>query len=232
MSDERVNEIEDKIARGELTAAQVFTQMRQLIPAARAQQGEGREAAMDDAEGGPLPCPFCGQEPHRMPHPDPTYPQVQCRNIECPIGINGEEVSLESWNIRAHPPKAQGVPEIVVKALRIAMHHWMKDGVESADEEDATFCDSVLQELLLSTTPPADKPEGEACPECGSTDVSWHCHTKVNGAAPDGRLRAHEVDAIFVLGCNYCSETIDIKTSEEIAASLTRPAAPDMGGEK
>ena len=73
-----------------------------------AREQEGGEFVADDE---PLPCPFCGKSPHRMPHPDPSYPQIQCRNIECPIGVTTEEVSLESWNVRAHPPQSQGVPE-------------------------------------------------------------------------------------------------------------------------
>lgn len=186
---------------------------------------------MDDAEGGPLPCPFCGQEPHRMPHPDPTYPQVQCRNIECPIGINGEEVSLESWNIRAHPPKAQGVPEIVVKALRIAMHHWMKDGVESADEEDATFCDSVLQELLLSTTPPADKPErewvkcSERLPKLGQR-VQLFSQGVIQHMMP---LFDDSDEGLF-----WDFEVHDYNPPVDFSQDQWKPlpAAPDMGGEK
>ena len=69
-----------------------------------------------------------------------------------------QDMGIRVVPLFTHPPASQ-VPENVLKALRIAMHHWMKDGVHSEDEEDATFCDGVLQEIL---TTPGNADTGEA----------------------------------------------------------------------
>jgi len=59
------------------------------------------------------------------------------------------------------------------------------------------------------------------CPECGSNKLSWCCQ-KVNvGMAIHGRLCLHEIGVIFVLGCDECSETIDTKSGDDIAAIMT-----------
>lgn len=96
--------------------------------------------------------------------------------------------------------------------------HWPEGTVEY----DETTCDGYCVVDDCRNAAGELVPEGKACPKCGSTDVSWQCHKKVNGAASDGRLKANEVDTLFVLGCNYCSETIDTKTSEEVAGVLAR----------
>lgn len=123
------------------------------------QDGQGAEPSED---GKPLPCPFCGKQPfHDEDYDDPTYPQVQCRNIECPIG-HAEVVALDSWNSMAYTqpqPAHQGsVPEGWKAAA--------KGAVEFAeDEQMVRDCPGVAAEtikelanLILSTTP---QPEGD-----------------------------------------------------------------------
>lgn len=61
----------------------------------------------------------------------------------------------------------------------------------------------------------------EHCPECGSSDIEFKCHQTTSSTAGDGRLRLNEVDALFVLGCNFCSETIQTLTGDEAAHALT-----------
>lgn len=61
----------------------------------------------------------------------------------------------------------------------------------------------------------------EQCPECGSDDIEFQCHQTTKSSAGDGRLRLNEVDTLFVLGCNYCSETIQTLTGDEAAHALT-----------
>jgi hypothetical protein len=59
------------------------------------------------------------------------------------------------------------------------------------------------------------------CPECGSDDIEFQCQQTTKSPAGDGRLRLNEVDTLFVLGCNYCSETIQTLTGDEAAHALT-----------
>lgn len=46
------------------------------------------------------------------------------------------------------------------------------------------------------------------CPACGSDGLFWQEALKQNLSVPDGRLRLSDVSARFVLGCEYCSETV------------------------
>ena len=67
-----------------------------------------------------------------------------------------------------------------------------------------------------STTPQAD-----GCPECGSTDLTWHTQSSVTTGTPDGKLRANEVSTLFVLGCGHCSETIKTLTADQVAENMS-----------
>lgn len=63
-----------------------------------------------------------------------------------------------------------------------------------------------------------------SCPNCGSHKSSWGCTTRNAGSATDGRLRLSEVVVLFYLGCNDCSETIKILTSDEVVALMNQEA--------
>lgn len=58
------------------------------------------------------------------------------------------------------------------------------------------------------------------CRECGSEDLKWFADVQNVGQAQDGRIKLNEVRCIFVLGCEYCSETIRIVSGDEIAVTL------------
>lgn len=60
----------------------------------------------------------------------------------------------------------------------------------------------------------------KTCRECGSDDLAWQTHNKNIGQAQEGRLRTHEVECLFVLGCNYCSETLLVLSADHIAGQL------------
>lgn len=62
------------------------------------------------------------------------------------------------------------------------------------------------------------------CPECGSADTQWHCSQHTDSGVVDGRLRMHEVNARFFLGCNSCSETIRIIDGDDLARLMTKAA--------
>ena len=63
------------------------------------------------------------------------------------------------------------------------------------------------------------------CPECGSTQLSWFCSTHNKSDVVDGRLRLHDVGVNFVLGCDECSETVQVVSGEKIADRMTRELA-------
>jgi len=62
------------------------------------------------ANGQPLPCPFCGDKPEWVQENDPSWPQVQCKNLECPIS-HSDWISLDAWNRRTYTQPAAKVPE-------------------------------------------------------------------------------------------------------------------------
>lgn len=63
------------------------------------------------------------------------------------------------------------------------------------------------------------------CPECGSTQLSWFCSTYNKSDVIDGRLRVHDVGVNFVLGCDECSETVQVVSGDKIAERMTRELA-------
>ena len=62
--------------------------------------------------------------------------------------------------------------------------------------------------------------EMKHCPECGSYDLKWFPQMQNIGCVQDGRIQMHEVSCVFVLGCEYCSETVKIISAEKVAELL------------
>lgn len=60
------------------------------------------------------------------------------------------------------------------------------------------------------------------CRECGSESLTWGTHNKNIGQASHGRLTTHDVRCLFVLGCDECSETLDVVDADKVAVWLTR----------
>ena len=54
------------------------------------------------------------------------------------------------------------------------------------------------------------------CPECGSSDGSWHCKAVNKSSVVDGRLRMHDMDVEFFRGCNECSWTIIVMSGDRM----------------
>lgn len=55
------------------------------------------------------------------------------------------------------------------------------------------------------------------CKECGGTDLAWYAFSWHNSGIADGRLRLNEVQPMFGLGCEECSETLLVLPASEIA---------------
>lgn len=61
----------------------------------------------------------------------------------------------------------------------------------------------------------------ESCRHCGEKDgMTWSADVINKSPIQNGRLTLHDVSPVFVLGCEYCSETIRIVDASEIAGVL------------
>lgn len=65
------------------------------------------------------------------------------------------------------------------------------------------------------------------CPECKSNRLTWICMATNTGDVVDGRLRLHEIDVLFVLGCDDCSETVAVRSGADVATALTQMCRTD-----
>jgi len=57
------------------------------------------------------------------------------------------------------------------------------------------------------------------CPECGSEKLTWDTGVRsaCNGVV-DGRFKMNEIEGIFILGCDECSETVRVISSNQFLA--------------
>ena len=62
----------------------------------------------------------------------------------------------------------------------------------------------------------------EKCTNCGSPMLYWFSDVRVNSGVVDGRLRANEVEPVFVLGCEDCSETLVEVKGADVAEFLNQ----------
>nr|WP_177429601.1 MULTISPECIES: hypothetical protein [unclassified Pseudomonas] len=66
-----------------------------------------------------------------------------------------------------------------------------------------------------------------ACKECGSESLTWQTHNRVRLTChvQQGRLKTNEVECLFVLGCDECSETLATLSADQVAELMN--ASPD-----
>src|SRR5450830_1035577 len=67
------------------------------------------------------------------------------------------------------------------------------------------------------------------CRECGSTALSWFAQNTVPNGIQQNRLNTSDVQCVFVLGCDDCSETLKIISADKIAEHFNKPAAQPQG---
>ena len=59
------------------------------------------------------------------------------------------------------------------------------------------------------------------CPNCGNDEeFTWGYSRVAPGGIAIGRLTVNDVSTEFYLGCDICSETVVIKTADEVAEIL------------
>ena len=66
------------------------------------------------------------------------------------------------------------------------------------------------------------------CKECGGENLQWDCTVNNKSDVQDGRLRAHDMDTLFYLGCNDCSAKVTRATGDQIAQKLNRELATQV----
>lgn len=95
--------------------------------------------------------------------------------------------------------------------------------------DDVTWCDSPKPSDGLQkedVTPYIKVDSGMSfeplmfCKECRSSGLSWNSFPRVTRGVADGRLSANEVETEFVLGCDDCSETLQVMTASQVVELL------------
>lgn len=63
------------------------------------------------------------------------------------------------------------------------------------------------------------------CRHCGGTSLTWATSIINRSAVQQGRLNTHDVECVFFLGCDDCSETMNMVDADRVAALLNEQAA-------
>jgi hypothetical protein len=190
-------------------------ELHEKVKAARAQQGEGLESAAVHQwrEIGETDWMDCHEDWRRKCDDSPLH---------------------DTRTLYTHPLKAQGVPEgwqqIVDCAQSLKRQHSLSDrdtvsvGLWKQDPDKPIFhaqFEFSLKDFVLSTTPPADKPEEE-----------WvKCHMETAAIALEA-LEFYAEERFKGFGND--PEPYEHHLAQEAMAELRAliPAAPDIGGEK
>ena len=109
---------------------------------------------------------------------------------------------------------------------QVAQHSDYEAGIK-ADHELAEACQLLV--AMLAAAPQADT-EGCACKECGSTNLTWHTSNVIRSNVQQGRLNTNDVECLFYLGCDDCSETLMSLRADKVAGLLGSIAAAQKGG--
>lgn len=91
------------------------------------------------------------------------------------------------------------------------------------DKQAFDYMDEQLEIIRAHLTDPGYvrvPVEASACHECGGDDLEWTCVIRNDSPVQSGRLMTCDVSAIFVLGCNSCSETVRIISGDDFAEML------------
>ncbi|HEP8970217.1 TPA: hypothetical protein VDU83_002555 [Pseudomonas aeruginosa] len=62
------------------------------------------------------------------------------------------------------------------------------------------------------------------CKCCGSADLAWQTANTIRNDIQQGRLNTSDVQCVFSLGCNHCSETLAVISADQVAALMNEQA--------
>lgn len=65
---------------------------------------------------------------------------------------------------------------------------------------------------------------GTECKECGSTHLTWKSSIVNCSDVQQGRLNTRDVECLFVLGCDECSETLMTISADKVAGLMNSNA--------
>lgn len=63
------------------------------------------------------------------------------------------------------------------------------------------------------------------CKECGSTDLTWQTSIVNRSNVQQGRLNTSDVECLFFLGCDHCSETLATISADKVAGLMNAVTA-------
>lgn len=58
------------------------------------------------------------------------------------------------------------------------------------------------------------------CKECGSTHLTWQTSIVNRSSVLQGRLNTRDVECLFFLGCDHCSETLAMVSADKVASLM------------
>lgn len=58
------------------------------------------------------------------------------------------------------------------------------------------------------------------CTECGSTNLTWQTSILNRSNVQQGRLNTSDVECVFFLGCDHCSETLAMVGADDVAGLM------------
>lgn len=64
-----------------------------------------------------------------------------------------------------------------------------------------------------------------SCKECGSTHLTWQTSIVNRSDVQQGRLNTRDVECLFFLGCDDCSETLATISADEVAGLMNAKVA-------
>jgi hypothetical protein len=59
------------------------------------------------------------------------------------------------------------------------------------------------------------------CKACGSTHLTWQTSIVNRSTVQQGRLNTNDVECVFVLGCDHCSETLATVSADKVAGLMS-----------
>lgn len=65
-----------------------------------------------------------------------------------------------------------------------------------------------------------DKKQPTECKECGSSQLTWQNSIVNRSGVQQGRLNTHDVECLFFLGCDECSETLMTIGANKVASLM------------
>lgn len=58
------------------------------------------------------------------------------------------------------------------------------------------------------------------CKVCGSTDLTWQTSIVNRSNIQQGRLNTSDVECLFFLGCDHCSETLATVSADKVVSLM------------